>query len=52
MWLTERNIRITAVSLRRRKGKETETYYQKQKRRNEAAEINHIEAKLGQGKNG
>ena len=52
MWLTERNIRITAVPLGRRKGKETETYYQKQKRRHEAAERNHIEGKFGQGKNG
>jgi hypothetical protein len=52
MWLSERNIRITAVPLGRRKGKETETYYQKRKRRNEAAERNHIESKFGQGKNG
>ena len=51
-WLTERNIRITAVPLGRRKGKEPETYYQKQKRRKEAAERNHIEGKFGQGKNG
>jgi len=52
MWLTERNIRITAVLLGRRKAKETETYYQKQKRRKEAAERNHIEGKFGQGENG
>ncbi|MDO9579824.1 MAG: IS5 family transposase, partial [Bacteroidales bacterium] len=52
MWLTERNVRITAVPLGRRKGRETETYYQKQKRRKEAAERNHIEGKFGQGKNG
>jgi len=52
MWLAERNIRITAVPLGRRKGKETETYYQKQKRRKEAAERNHIEGKFGQGENG
>ena len=51
-WLTERNIRITAMPLGRRKIKETETYYQKQKRRKEAAERNHIEGKFGQGKNG
>ena len=51
-WLKERNIRITALPLGRRKGKETETYYQKQKRRKEAAERNHIEGKFGQGKNG
>jgi IS5 family transposase len=52
MWLTGNNIRITAVPLGRRKGKETETYYQKQKRRHEASERNHIEGKFGQGKNG
>jgi IS5 family transposase len=51
-WLTERNIRITASPLGRRKDKETETYYQKQKSRHEAAERNHIEGKFGQGKNG
>ena len=52
MWLTERNIRITAIPLGRRKSRETETYYQKQKRKKEAAERNHIEGKFGQGKNG
>jgi hypothetical protein len=52
IWLKERNIRITAVPLGRRKDKETETYYQKRKRRQEAAERNHIEGKFGQGKNG
>ena len=52
MWLTERNIRITAAPLGRRKSKEPETYYQKRKRRKEAAERNHIEGKFGQGKNG
>jgi len=52
MWLSERNIRVTAVPPGRRKGKETETYYQKRRRRNEAAERNHIEGKFGQGKNG
>ena len=51
-WLKERNIRITALPLGRRKNKEMETYYQKQKRRKEAAERNHIEGKFGQGKNG
>jgi hypothetical protein len=51
-WLKERNIRITALSLGRRKNKENETYYQKRKRRKEAAERNHIEGKFGQGKNG
>jgi hypothetical protein len=52
MWLAEKNIRITAVPLGRRKGKEKEPYYQKRKRRKEAAERNHIEGKFGQGKNG
>lgn len=51
-WLKERNIRITASPLGRRKEKQKETYYQKQKRRKEAAERNHIEGKFGQGKNG
>lgn len=51
-WLNERNIRITAVPLGRRKGREAETYYQKLKRRKEATERNHIEGKFGQGKNG
>ena len=51
-WLKERNIRITALPLGRRKNKENETYYQKRKRRKEAAERNHIEGKFGQGKNG
>ncbi len=51
-WLKERNIRITALSLGRRKNKKNENYYQKQKRRIEAAERNHIEGKFGQGKNG
>ena len=40
------------MPLGRRKSKETETYYQKRKRRREAAERNHIEGKFGQGKNG
>ena len=51
-WLKEREIRITASPLGRRKKKQYETYYQKTKRRKEAAERNHIEAKFGQGKNG
>ena len=50
-WLKERNIRITATPLGRRKEKPRETYYQKTKRRKEAAERNHIEGKFGQGKN-
>ena len=51
-WLKEREIRITATPLGRRKKKEPETYYQKTKRKKEAAERNHIEGKFGQGKNG
>lgn len=51
-WLKERNIRITASPLGRRKEKQKESYYQKRKRRKEAAERNHIEGKFGQGKNG
>ena len=51
-WLTERNIRIIALPLGRRKDKETEAYYQKQKHRNKATERNHIEGKFGQGENG
>jgi IS5 family transposase len=51
-WLKERNIRITAPPLGRRSEKQPETYYQKRKRRKEAAERNHIEGKFGQGKNG
>lgn len=50
-WLKERGIRITATPLGRRKENPTETYYQKTKRRKEAAERNHIEGKFGQGKN-
>ncbi len=51
-WLKERNIRITASPLGRKSEKQPETYYQKRKRRKEAAERNHIEGKFGQGKNG
>lgn len=51
-WLKEREIRITAPPLGRRKEKSEETYYYKRKRRKEAAERNHIEGKFGQGKNG
>lgn len=50
-WLKERNIRITAPPLGR-KPKTQENAYQKRKRKKEAAERNHIEAKFGQGKNG
>src|SRR6056297_1711460 len=51
-WLKERGIRITAPPLGRKKIKETPSYYQKRKRKKEAIERNHIEAKFGQGKNG
>lgn len=51
-WLKERGIRITAAPLGRKRKKEPETYYQKTKRKKEAAERNHIEGKFGQGKNG
>lgn len=50
-WLKERNIRITAPQLGR-KPKEKLNPYQKAKRKKEAAQRNHIEAKFGQGKNG
>jgi len=50
-WLKEKNIRITAPQLGRKKKKEVNKY-QKAKRKKEAAERNHIEAKFGQGKNG
>ena len=50
-WLKERNIRITAPQLERKPKKEA-NQYQKAKRKKEAAERNHIEAKFGQGKNG
>ena len=50
-YLKERGIRITAPTLGR-KPKQQENQYQKVKRKKEAAERNHIEAKFGQGKNG
>jgi IS5 family transposase len=50
-WLKERNIRITAPPLGR-KPKVQGNAYQKRKKKKEAAERNHIEAKFGQGKNG
>ena len=50
--LKEKGIRITAPPLGRKKIKEPESYYQKRKRKKEAIERNHIEAKFGQGKNG
>ena len=52
-WLKEREIRITAPALgRKSKEQLNESYYKKRKRKIEAAERNHIEAKFGQGKNG
>lgn len=50
-WAKERNIRITAKPLGRPKTGQ-ETPYQKRKRKKENAERNHIEGKIGQGKNG
>jgi len=50
-WLKEKGIRITAPQLGR-KPKQGINPYQKAKRKKEAAERNHIEAKFGQGKNG
>jgi IS5 family transposase len=49
-WLQERDIRITAPPLGR-KAKTKMNHYQKAKRKQEAAERNHIEGKFGQGKN-
>jgi transposase, IS5 family len=52
-WLTKRGIRITAPPLGRiSKERKEESHYKKQKRKKEATERNHIEAKFGQGKNG
>lgn len=51
-WLKERGIRITASPLGRPHAKEKKTPYNKNKKRKEAAERNHIEGKFGQGKNG
>ncbi len=51
-WLEERNIRITATPLGRKRTANPESSYQKRKRKTEAAERNHIEGKFGQGKNG
>jgi IS5 family transposase len=51
-WLKEREIRITAPPLGRKPVKAKQSYYQKRKARQEAAERNHIEGKFGQGKNG
>ena len=49
-WLKEREIRITAPPLGRRKEKPKEIYYQKRKSRKEAAERNQIEGKFGKGR--
>jgi hypothetical protein len=51
-WLKDRGIRITASPLGRKKTKQPQTYYQKQKHKKEAAQRNHIEGKFGQAKNG
>lgn len=51
-WLKERGIRITAPPLGRKPVKTKQTPYQKRKKKQEAAERNHIEGKFGQGKNG
>ncbi len=50
-WAKERNIRLTAKPLGRPK-QEKETAYVRRKRKKEYAERNHIEGKIGQGKNG
>jgi IS5 family transposase len=51
-WLKERDIRITAQPLGRKHTKTKESYYKRNKVRNEAAERNRIEGRFGQGKNG
>ncbi len=51
-WLKEREIRITAAPLGRKRKQPQESYYQKSKRKKEATERNQIEGKFGQGKNG
>ena len=51
-WLKERNIRITAKPLGRKPKEDTQTPYQKRKKKKEAAERNRIEGKFGQAKNG
>lgn len=50
-WLKERGIRIVGKPLGR-PPKESLTAYQKQKRRMERNQRNHVEGKIGQGKNG
>ena len=51
-WAKERGIKVTAKPLGRPKKNGTESYYEKRKRKKEAAERNRIEGKFGQGKNG
>jgi transposase, IS5 family len=51
-WLKARGIRLTAKPLGRPKKKEEKTAKEKKKERQEMAERNHIEGKIGQGKNG
>jgi IS5 family transposase len=52
-WLKEREIRITGPALRRKSKEQlNESYYKKRKRKMEATERSHIEAKFGQKKNG
>lgn len=51
-WAKARGIRLTAKPLGRPKKVEVESYYEKRKRKKEAAERNKIEGKFGQGKNG
>jgi IS5 family transposase len=51
-WLKEREIRITASPLGRKKIAQTTTKFENRKRKKEFAERNHIEGKFGQAKNG
>ena len=51
-WLKERDIRITASPLGRKRSIQADTKSQKRKRKKEFAERNHIEGKFGQAKNG
>jgi len=51
-WLKEHGIAHTGDPLGRKQKKETQSAYQKQKKRRECAERNQIEGKFGQGKRG
>lgn len=51
-WLKEHGIAHTGDPLGRKQKKETQSSYQKQKKRKECAERNQIEGKFGQGKRG